>query len=410
MLWREFIHHWKTVLRTILPVLNLFFSTPWCSPAPWGWAAMVSGVWGDAPSASGVAVPCGWGLGKSSSLIFWPSWEGCRGLCSWLWHRRQELRLESKLRWIKCWRGGLVPTKPSRPPLSSSWLRLQPRLRWMAFQGSPASHHCFSLYSCSLVAPSGLASCICFLMQIQQWGCVGVGREGTHWNRTSQCESGAEGEQGQRIPPWPLLPLPWELILQCTESPFPPSGENALVAQRTPTAQRCRKKGGGCTRCKDRMHSPVGGLCELDFKWEPRNMPVWLDSLQLFFFFNHKHSALLMVFHNFKTPLPWLPTMNNLAGSLGFVQGAIPSVLPLALSPVVGQSGKILCKSPPLGRWCLAQLWFFPSSLSEWEQLQRRQHPSPANWRLYPPPGQPLPDSLSLPCHSRDEFVLPSLY
>lgn len=68
-----------------------------------------------------------------------------------------------------------------------------------------------------------------------------------------------------------------------------------------------------------------------------------------FFFFNHKHSALLMVFHNFKTPLPWLPTMNNLAGSLGFVQGAIPSVLPLALSPVVGQSGKILCKSPPLG-------------------------------------------------------------
>lgn len=191
------------------------FSTPWCSPAPWGWAAMVSGVWGDAPSASGVAVPCGRGLGKSSSLIFWPSWEGCRGLCSWLWHRRQELRLESKSRWIKCWRGRLVPTKPSRPPLSSSWLRLQPRLRWMAFQGSPASHHCFSLYSCRLVAPSGLASCICFLMQIQQWGCVGVGREGTRWNRTSQCESGAEGEQGQRIPPWPLLPLLWELVLRC---------------------------------------------------------------------------------------------------------------------------------------------------------------------------------------------------
>lgn len=70
----------------------------------------------------------------------------------------------------KCWRGGLVPTKPSRPPLSSSWLHLQPQLRWMAFQHSPPAHCCFSFYSCCLITSRGLASCFCFWCKSSQEG------------------------------------------------------------------------------------------------------------------------------------------------------------------------------------------------------------------------------------------------
>lgn len=47
----------------------------------------------------------------------------------------------------------------------------------------------------------------------------------------------------------------------------------------------------------------------MDFEWEPSNVPVWLDSLPLLF--HHKHSTPLTVFRNFKTPLLWLPTIQQ---------------------------------------------------------------------------------------------------
>lgn len=58
------------------------------------------------------------------------------------------------------------------------------------------------------------------------------------------------------------------------------------------------------------MHSLIGRICEMDFEWEWSNMPVWLDSLQLFFF-TTSIQHYLTVFHNFKTPLLWLPKIQR---------------------------------------------------------------------------------------------------
>lgn len=172
------------------------------------------------------------------------------------------------------------------------------------------------------------------------------------------------------------------------------------------------------------MHSPIGGTCEMDFEWELSNTPVWLDSLQLFFYL--KHSTLFTVFHNFKTLSPCLPKSpaGLQAQQLALLRIRLrddalsaPHAGAVAVSPAdgIGTEVEALCKSSPLRCSSLAQLWFF-SSIFKWERTSRRKHPPQMNHHqgLYPASqGSPLPVAAFFSmvfCSGCDGLDLSSLY
>lgn len=118
-----------------------------------------------------------------------------------------------------------------------------------------------------------------------------------------------------------------------------------------------------------KVHSPTGGMWGMDCEWAWSNMPVWLDSLPLFFFFfKCKHSVLPMVFHNSKTPLLWLSKIPvGLQGTAAPSPQGLSEGQALQCPPNWGshcqpcrwgktEFGEGFCRSSPLGCSCLAQL------------------------------------------------------